>query len=26
VVGGFSISIRAATRDYNVEGTTPLPH
>jgi hypothetical protein len=26
VVGGFSISIRAATRDYNVEGSTPLPH
>ena len=26
VIGGFSISIRAATRDYNVEGSTPLPH
>jgi hypothetical protein len=26
VVGGFSISIRAAARDYNIEGTPPLAH
>ncbi len=26
VVGGFSISIRAATRDYSVEGSHPVAH
>ena len=26
VVGGFSISIRAATRDYTVEGSHPVAH
>ena len=26
VVGGFSISIRAASRDYNVDGTHPVAH
>lgn len=26
VVGGFSISIRAASRDYSVDGTHPLAH
>lgn len=26
VIGGFSISIRAAARDYTVEGHTPVAH
>lgn len=26
VVGGFSISIRAASRDYSVDGTHPVAH